>query len=235
MRNIYLNGLAIIVLILSTISCTKDSIKDDVNSTSQKEFKSDIVWNNYLDGVHVATIDTNQTVAVTFADGITNTTFSFSTEALYFKWAENQNYTLDGKKLDLISIQTNLTTIGEYATRTHADDYYDQYGTIRQDVLNLMDSLKINHEPKVGSRQLWDEEYFVNSIHFSGFIPIPTLGSARNRAESAKQIGVLNFNAYCDKRWFLGSRYYWYSNGISEKDDLHDIGWANRWESISSL
>jgi hypothetical protein len=235
MRNKYLNGLAIIVLILSTISCAKDSIKVDDNSTSQKEIKSDIVWNNYLDGVQVASIDTNQTIAVTFADGVTNTTFSFSTETLYFRWAEKQNYTLDGQKLDLVSIQINLTIIGEYAILTHADDYYDQYGTIRQDVIDLMDSLKINHEPKVGTRQLWDEEDFVSSIHFSGLSPIPSLGSARNRAESAKQIGLLNFNAYCDKRWFMGSRYYWYSNGISEKDDLHDISWANRWESISIL
>jgi hypothetical protein len=219
--------IALLALIVS--SCEKEITKHEQNNNTTKNL--DVEWLNYYDNVLVSSIDTANHVEATFADYAQHLTYSFSTEAKYLSWAKDQNFFSEGKKLELVAIHQNLNSLGEYAISTKADEYYDQTGLIREDILALMISIGIKNEPTEGGiRQLWDYPNYQEMIHISSFTPIPSLGNKRNKAESLKQIGVGCFN----KTWFRGSRFYAFTlGGVFEMPDLKIVNFSNKFESIS--
>lgn len=156
----------------------------------------------------------------------------FSTDSLYRKWAENQNYTINGHKLDLVTILANADSIEEYALNTQADTYFDQTGLVSDDMLSFMEAHGVKNDPSEQDfRQLYDNINYINCIHTSALVPIPSLGSARNRAESFKIWGV-GITAHCDKRWFGKPRTWVVTVGYFAVPDLGN--WNNRIESIAT-
>jgi len=220
-----------LIAFAAMLGCSKDNIEPTTSSTTKSLKDLEISWSYYYDGSPVSSFSSAQSIEYSFADESSMRIYSFSTEQLFLNWAANQNYYVNGVKIDLVDYHNNLTTIGNYALNTDADVYFDTYGTIRSDVVSLMDSLLILPGPIEASlRRLYDNTYYSDQIHSSFFIPIPSLGNARDRAESLKQTGP-GLNAYCDRRWFLGPRLYVLSV-IENK--IENLGaWNNRFESIS--
>lgn len=157
----------------------------------------------------------------------------FMSDEPFIEWAGNNIYYVDSIELDILAININLDSISDYAIATGADEYYDNYGVISDDMLNYMYAHGLPENSRNEARQLFDYPNYQVSIHFSAAIPIPTLGSANKRAESLQQSGVAVLNAYCGRTWFRSPRIYVFTlGGLTGIPNLGVLNFNNKTSSI---
>jgi len=220
--------------LINLISCTKPSPSENFLEMSTSTIKSgDPVWDYYKDGVQETNLDSLIDFRIAFVDVATNKVFFFMSDVPFIEWAEENIYYVDSIRIDILSIHNNLDSISDYAFATGADEYFDHYGVISNDMLSYMHAHGMPENTRNEARRLFDNPNYQNSIHISALIPIPTLGNANNRAESLQQIGVAALNAYCDRTWFRGPRIYIFTlGGVYGIPNLGVLNFNNKCESI---
>lgn len=219
---------------LVILGCSKSQLiegnqENPVSNTKSEESS----WTYYNDGSLELEIDSTFEYKIAFVDGSTYTAYFFSNDTLFIDWALDQEYYADSIRLDLEMVHRNLDTISDYAFSSGADLFYEQYGYISNDMLDFMYAHGLPENTRNEARQLYKEKNFINSIHISALIPIPSLGSARNQAQSLKQFGIAALNAYCDRTWFRGPRIYVFTlGGVYAIPDLGVLNFNKKCESI---
>lgn len=229
--------------LLLTISCQKDENQIQ-NESTNKNIKTDpISWTCYYDGSPIINFNGSLNYVVSLTDFQTNTIYCFTSDQLFYQWASNQNYIINGRRLDLADMDTRLNSIYTYAMTTGADDYYEQTGQIRADVQIMIDELQNKYsnqnEPKAFLwHDLYDNPMYSTLIWSSGLGFAPSLNNARNKTESLKLYAAsLSCMVGCDYKWFGGAKRYFVGFGYHQTEDLNApyFNFANKMESYLAI
>lgn len=228
--------LTISLLCAFVFSCTKPETQIENDHPSKSLSTS--AWTTYIDGI-VVTSDSfvNDTTSLySFADCSTYSIYNFTSEEKYLNWAGSQSYKdKNGSDINLIEFHNRLNYLAEYAVENGIVETYETTGIIPDSYVELATSYQVtsdNNQDNPPCRKLYRNTGFLGSYHFSLIIPIPSLGSHRNDTESLFQI-FLGVQAYCDKTFFRGKRFYFLTFPYGGVPDLSVVGWSNRFESIS--
>lgn len=222
-----------LVVALFGFGCTKSNLVENDYQTATNQIKSTVPsWIYFKNGIEVTNIDSLVDFEIAFIEAESRKVFFF-TDCNYFNaWAKDF-YLKDGR-VDIMQVNKNINLISDYAFASGADLFYEQHGYISNDMLDFMYAHGMPANTRLAVRELYDNINFQNQIHFSAMIPIPSLRNANNRAESLRQTGVLALNAYFDRTWFRGDRFFVF-NGTPSIVSIPDLGvfnFRNRIESI---
>lgn len=230
---IIVGSLLVMLLVIFVLGCTERLPCEEVDQVSILQLKSaDPVWVYYKDGIIETNPDSLKDFKIAFFDFGSYKVFVFTNDVHFNEWAAD--FYAESMKIDMAQVNRNINLISDYAFASGADIFYDQHGYISSDMLDFMYAHGLPANTRNVIRILWDDINFQNQIHFSGLIPIPSLGNSRNRAESLQQMGILALNAYFDKTWWRGSRIFVFNvtPSLVAIPDLGVLSFRNRIESI---